>query len=694
MVKKLSLYAITLGLALPLNLLAPKAPSALDKGPNNIATTEYRLPATLDTAILADRKTEIWARVFYPASHGHSSNPLIVFLHGNHGTCGTGSNPRSDNNCQYTETGTCAEGSIVTPNHEGYNYVAEHLASWGFIVISINANRGITCGGGITGDGGLNLARGRLVLKHLALLSEWGRGKTNPPDGMEAIARGIDWNKVGFVGHSRGGEGVRAAWYYTNHPSAYPGLSIPPYQLRGIYEIGSVDGQTSIQLNAEGVVWNQMLPMCDGDVSDLQGRFPYERMIGMKNEPPNAQKSLYFVWGANHNFFNTEWQTSDSRSCTNHEPIFPSSGGSPAQQLIAKNAITAFFLGLMPEAAAYRKFALNFNPLYSTPDAVLNTTRIEREFTPSTSEQVTAVFDAFDKDTGISTYGIPNRAENITVKHITTDRFQRAADIAWNHPTQIAYLESNWTPYGAGRDISAAKVLEFRVSKANGSSPINEPLDFSVELADANGNPSSRLKISSYVDIIGPGNTQRTFQTVRIPLSDFANINLKALRSVRFAFDLSPQGNIAIANIQFSRSFGVGVENFEMQRPAQKIYAGRITPSRFHSEMKNKVESIQNQFLGLHTLVNSYTGSESTEMWIESRVGFPVRDELPYLLVGQKYFSVAHYISGNTSRMAFSIPMNELKNIRSGSAMTFFYGNPNTSNLTYQIGLFDPNKKI
>jgi hypothetical protein len=35
--------------------------------------------------------------------------------------------------------------------YDRYDYVAMQLASWGYVVVSINANRGITCGYGIPG---------------------------------------------------------------------------------------------------------------------------------------------------------------------------------------------------------------------------------------------------------------------------------------------------------------------------------------------------------------------------------------------------------------------------------------------------------------------------------------------------------------------------------------------------------------
>ena len=76
-------------------------------GPFQVANGEYRFAATVDAEILKDRKTEIWARVFWPKNKVDGTIPdrlpLVAFLHGNHGTCGTGSSPRIDDGSEYTE---------------------------------------------------------------------------------------------------------------------------------------------------------------------------------------------------------------------------------------------------------------------------------------------------------------------------------------------------------------------------------------------------------------------------------------------------------------------------------------------------------------------------------------------------------------------------------------------------------------
>src|SRR5215475_100491 len=341
-------------LLLSVSAAAQVAPDAtlLSGGP--ITVSEYKLPAAVDP-VVTTLATELWARVYRPTNLGSSSHALLVLLHGNHATCGRLSGPAEhfDINVQYTFTGTCPAGFIPVPSHAGYGYLAERLASLGFIVVSINANRGVNAAPGVLGDRGLNLRRGRLVLRHLQQLSRWNSGADTPPAGLTDLVGKIDFSHVGLLGHSRGGEGMRAAYnLYQSDPGGTNWQAlIGPLTIEGIFEIGPVDGQTSLTLNALGTSWNVLLPMCDGDVFNLQGVRPFDRMLRVTSESPARQKSTFAVWGANHNFYNTEWQVSDSAGCFANQRLFDHLIGSPNQRAIALAAVLALFRGNVGPAA-------------------------------------------------------------------------------------------------------------------------------------------------------------------------------------------------------------------------------------------------------------------------------------------------------------------------------------------------------
>src|SRR5262245_34078380 len=239
-------------------------PDATAPGPFTTTSSEYKLPPTNDDLVAPQVVTELWARIYRPANLNNAPHPLLIFLHGNHATCGRfeGAGPgRFDINVQYTFTGTCPPGFVVVPSHAGYTYLADRLASWGYIVVSINANRGVNAAPGVEGDGGLNLRRGRLVLKHLQRLSEWSTAGGAPASLGFDVRGTLDFSHVGMLGHSRGGEGVRAAYNIYRDPGSPWPARIGPIGFEGIFEIGPVDGQTARILNADGTSWNVLLPM-------------------------------------------------------------------------------------------------------------------------------------------------------------------------------------------------------------------------------------------------------------------------------------------------------------------------------------------------------------------------------------------------------------------------------------------------
>src|SRR5262249_30073759 len=431
-----------------------QAPDPTGFGEFAVVTSQYRLAATTDPTIMTDRVTEIWARVWRPQTDGSQRLPLVVFLHGNHGTCGTffcsvancgrliplPDGPRIDDRIDYTTTGTCplkGQGNppaefdyVVAPSHEGYAYLAEQLASRGFLVVSINANRGITAGRpqdlGTPGhpfieDRGLNLARARLVLKHLELLSRWNRGIEPTPASLGFSLRGaINFREVALVGHSRGGEGVRAAYniYTGRETDINPYASIDwrsriadAVDFKGIFEIAPVDRQTVRTLNADGTTWSVMLPGCDGDVINQAGMWPYDRMMKSFTEQPARQKAFYYVLGANHNYWNTEWQFSDSSGCFDSslqlfetDPatgIAPGVTGSARQRTTGSASVLALIRGAVrtsdDDEDESSRFLTNFDPQFRLPTVVTTDARIQRGFIASPNSSVTRSLEDFEQ---------------------------------------------------------------------------------------------------------------------------------------------------------------------------------------------------------------------------------------------------------------------------------------------------------
>jgi predicted dienelactone hydrolase len=123
-----------LALALALAVAAPAAalaapPDPLDRGPYSVAVLD---PLKLGTVNLQEPNAaggpltnqasavtlQLRGSIYYPANRATGS-PVIVLVHGNHGSCDSGSAP----NC-----------TVFKRNDRGYAYLGENLASWGYTV--------------------------------------------------------------------------------------------------------------------------------------------------------------------------------------------------------------------------------------------------------------------------------------------------------------------------------------------------------------------------------------------------------------------------------------------------------------------------------------------------------------------------------------------------------------------------------
>ncbi|MCB9094912.1 MAG: hypothetical protein H6621_07600 [Halobacteriovoraceae bacterium] len=637
-------------LIIPFTILA--APNPDVTGPYATAREEYKLPAQVYKDVLDDRKTELWAAVYHPKTSRRSAMPLIIFLHGNHATCGHGSNPRIDNDCTYTYEGTCPEGYVVVPNHLGYDDVASKLASWGYLVVSINANLGINCGGGVAGDGGLNLARGRLILKHLELLSQWNKdgGST---EYIEYDLKGkINFSEVGLMGHSRGGEGIRGALFEYQNSRFWKKKIANNLDIKAMYEIAPVDGQTSEVLNADGIPWGTLLPMCDGDVSNLEGIKPFDRMVNKYSNKDSTFKSSILVWGTNHNFYNSEWQQSDSPGCTNHLPLWKKPQGDLLQKRIRTVALMGFFRGLVG-SGANPKFLSQFDPLSEIDNTLARDTAVKRTFVPNVRENSFFTIENFENPTGTNTYGHQNNSQNISIAHqqkIFLHDF-RSRSAALIEPQKIGgFLEIHFADQETGKNLSNFEYIDFDlVHKVFAKNPT----DFSVSLLDNSGRESNQVKLSS-VDIFdgtvgGPySDYNQILRTFRFPINWFKDVDKSHLTALKIIFDSSElnsfYGSLIRATNNTSR-YHISKRPNRSTRPRHRARKSR--PFDFPK----------------HYCRASFAGSEYVKrecfkkVKVTSDTLFKVQDSLPKIKAGGKLHGAFQRTKdGKTKEVTYLIP--------------------------------------
>ena len=663
-------------------------PDASGIGPSATATAEYRLAAAIDPDVLSDRATEIWARVYWPDPLPDNS-PLLVFLHGNHFTCGQcpfgavfvgyecfqGETQvaRNDNSAQYTTTGTCPADSVVVPSHEGYGYLATQLASWGYIVVSINVNRGINAGGGVAGDGGLNLARGRMILKHMTLLSRWNQGLDPTPASLGIDLTGkLDFSNFGMMGHSRGGEGIRAAYQqYRDTGSVWPGR-IGPVNFKGMFEIGPVDGQTSRILTPDGTNWEVILPMCDGDVSNLQGIRPYDRVRYVFTDDPPTQKGNSTVYGANHNYFNTEWQASDSSGCTgpNNPRIFNpgASLGSPQQQQVASFLIPALFRGAVGPAAD-PTFLNNLDPLYSTLPALDAVTRVDRGFTRSPrSPDVSVVLENFTSAATFTTSNLASFQRGTLTEH---DAARQVGLITWNFADATVYLESDWA--SGAVDLSTYAIFEFDVDRQQ--NPLNPvtPTNFHVQLVQAGGTLSDPVSANNYAVADGPqggpgGGVHAMLKTARIPIGDFTNVDLTQIAGVRFTFDDTTSGAIFLSTIAVDTAPPPGMG------AGQAVQLARSNASSPESTPNAGNIYRDGNAVSAPRLAKTSDQGEVIVIDLKSNNAIDVKDELTVVKIGNDEFDLVEYPNGNAQELSVKMTPAQFSNLADGAEIVVHYG--------------------
>ncbi|MFM9935734.1 MAG: hypothetical protein ACKVOL_06000 [Novosphingobium sp.] len=599
------LVIVCAGYAMP--VLAQTAADSTGRGPYTVDNVEYKLPAKRDVLIAPFTVTKLWARIYRP-TNAEGPRPLIVMLHGNHSTCGRFDPAvpgRIDDDSSYTDTGKCPDGYVVVPSHDGYAYMANQLASWGYYVVSINANRGVNAAAGEDDDYGLNLRRGRLILRHLVELDRWNTTNSGAKILGYSLRGKLDFKQIGLFGHSRGGEGVRAALnQYRDLGSIWPSQFRNKPKIRAVFELAPVDGQTNRVLNADGVAWNVLLATCDGDVSDLQGQRVYDRMVTARAEKQPTAKSIFAVEGTNHNFYNTEWQQSDSPGCYSSDPkqpvVFdPNAAGSEAQRTTALYPVTAFFrahLGTDPASV----FGQLFNPAFRLPAKLTKVTMFRRTFADNAARKGSITLDDFVRPIGSGEKGIGNEASGLT--HFVQDILFEHDPVAqfgvlgWDTTTKngkggVPFYQASAAVPGNGIAINAFNTLEFRIGLACKedtyvceADPALNPsgtTDFSIALVSPDGFMTQAVPLSRYAKPlppvglsygqiiidgpraailagneslpIEPGQAHPVLQSVRIPLADFALPKGTAVRGVRLTFNRAAKGAIYLGNVRISR---------------------------------------------------------------------------------------------------------------------------------------------
>jgi hypothetical protein len=574
---------ILLSLAVAVSNETARAQSLDQPGPLAVESKIYNLGDQIIEPERFPGRVELKGQVFYPRGLPGGPYPLIVLLHGRHPTCVTDAPQPAQRRALLVWP--CPQGSRPIDSFLGYGYLSQFLASHGFVVISVSAN-GINAVDNRALDYGAT-ARGELIEKHLDLW--WGLStKGGNPFGTMFVGK-VDLNRIGTMGHSRGGEGILFHYLLNKRMNR-------PYTVRAVLPLAPMNQR---RLTISGVPMGIILPYCDGDLSDLQGVHYFDDARYAQVGDP-APKYYFLMMGANHNFFNTVWSPSSALpgSVDDWSDDGPEHANDP---FCGRGATSKRFneqrqrrLGLTYMATFFRLHVAGDQRLAAYVQGVAKPLSDQKD------DQVLVTYQAPD-----------NRAVRYDLNRLQDARYLKRNSVGGN--VQIELLETadmcggderqqglclpkesyerqphnspsdmllapeskglsqlrlGWKS-GVGRfmnelppergDISGYHWLQFRAA-LNFADARNQNVagDFTIRIVDGDGRIAS-TRVGQYSRALGypPGRSKNVpkvvLTTVRIPLDAFNSVNLRRTKAVEFVFDASPSGAILLSDIAFVR---------------------------------------------------------------------------------------------------------------------------------------------
>lgn len=538
------------------------AADAATTGAYGVSENEYQFGrmTVVDNKNGDSYETDIHGYIQYPEGEA-GPFPLVLFLHGRHGTCYDGRGI-DDDDC---------ENPI--PSYRGYQYISENLASHGYAVISVDANdindHDSSPGNGDTGA----LARAMLVVRHLDEFRTINQAGGN---GLDNLMGKLDMSRIGIMGHSRGGEGVNQTVLYNR---AQP----EPHNITAVFALAPTDYNTQTVSN---VNFLSLAGYCDGDVEDLMGNFAYDTSRYAVDNDPYVKFQL-IPMGANHNYYNTVW-TTDTRP--DDWTILDSDGDDPwcgenaagngrdtpemqqAHGLFFIASFFRYFIGGEEEFGAYwngqtpvpetlcpaGEASCDDRFLLSVHAPAGQRLVIDDTLDPAsltTNNLGGAVrFDGFSRFGICQTNGRPGEGCDVA-----TPTFNIAEQLFMVWDTAATYrselLGTNATDY---------QVLSVRVGISHGDTDNTDGQDFQVVLEDMDGNRAAVVASDygnglfyppghTFYDDANHGSQKTTLNSVAIPLTAFEGVDFTNLNAVELVFDQTVAGTVQITDLAMQR---------------------------------------------------------------------------------------------------------------------------------------------
>ena len=460
---------------------------------------------------------------------GRGPFPLMMFAHGNH--------------------------SPFENSTPGYLYLCQLLASHGVIGATIDVN---FLNGANFGE---NDARGIVHLEHLKQFRTW-----NSTPGHRLQSK-VDLNRIAIVGHSRGGEGVGHASFFNRLTSIKPDALTPVVPLDGSAGLGPY-GFAIAAAVAIAPTDRQYQPLTgptvvpdayclihgsrDGDVSTFEGYNTYNRAHAVSLANPTVSdgelKTLLWVYGANHNQFNSVWGSETPPATT-----MPRAD----QELVAQVFLGTIAQAMLLDRAEYlevlrdHRLAETWMPVNA--DLVSQFQDPERIFIQHNQESLLA-----------PQVSLPVQGTASATAVAATRQFTDLANAG--APVTTITLRLDWSAAGARLLLrlnpgtvpaERYRTLSLRVGQSTeAKNAANRDQDFTLEVSS--GSRTASIRASSLHRLIYPdlvsGASKVVMQTLRLPIRQLVDLGIEPrdLRSIAFVFNGPATGVLYVGDLQLS----------------------------------------------------------------------------------------------------------------------------------------------
>lgn len=436
------------------------------------------------------------------------------------------------------------------PSYLGYEYLGEHLASYGYVVISVDENiiNEIDAG---------NNVRALLLLENMKAILLENEKEGSPIYGL------IDEEKLAIAGHSRGGEMVATAYLF-NGLDRYPENGNVAFDygfnISAIVAIAPTVDQympSGHAVRISDVDYLLIHGSNDQDVSMVMGEKQYNN-VSFENKDEFHMKASVYIMGANHGQFNSEWGRYDLAGATNGFINTNYFLDEKDQKTIAKAYIKTFLDHSLCGDDKYLDM-LKDNIVEGLPNTVYITNYMDSAYERMCSfDKGLNLLVADDEAVSVACYGMSRWRICQDLYGNGQEGENYVLECLWKEGAKpYLKLEMPYTDFDE-------KTFSFRIAdKREDVSDLSTGLVYSVTLLDANGEevkadspvyvyPSLAVQLYKTDTIFNQFEYKHQMQTVEVDKAKFSNnakFDFSKVRAIKISLDGSGDGQVIIDDI-------------------------------------------------------------------------------------------------------------------------------------------------